>query len=39
MRKVRVDFFRADFKERPKTFDGFLRNVNSFPKGKRLRSL
>jgi hypothetical protein len=39
MRKVRVDFFRASFSQRPKTFDGLLRNVNSFPKGKRLRML
>jgi hypothetical protein len=39
MRKVRVDFFRATFQKRPKTFEGFLQNLNQLTKAKRLRTL
>src|SRR5579859_1420976 len=39
MRKVKVDFFRATFTERLRTFEGFLQNLNGLRKAKRLRTL
>lgn len=39
MRKIRVDFFRADFPRQVRTFETFLQGVNHIRQAVRLRSL